>query len=337
MEEPVAELEIEEVGDRIFRLPLPIPFEVGPVNAYLIAREEPALIDCGPRTDEAHAALLGHLSALEVDPGALRHIVITHSHVDHNGNVKRVSTMAPAARIHAHEADARPIFEHDEHMLSKAAELRRLVAWWGYPPETHDLAVRGYMSFRKYAESLGREKYSPVEGDEQDLAIEGARLRAIHCPGHTEGLICLLLEEGDGALFASDHILERITPNPTVYIPPYRGRRSGLADYVESLRRVRDQRVARVFPGHGPAFEGLARRVDEILEHHEHRKTKVIALLAEGPATILELVYRVWPKLADAELYLACREIQGHLDLLIEEKRAREVSVGETPSRFCVV
>jgi glyoxylase-like metal-dependent hydrolase (beta-lactamase superfamily II) len=135
----------------------------------------------------------------------------------------------------------------------------------------------------------------------------------------------LLLEERGGILFSSDHILERITPNPTIHLEPYRGRRSGLGHYVASLARLRDLPVARVEPGHGAGFGGLAARIDEILRHHEERKRKIVGILAErGPRTVLEIALELWPDLPPYEHYMGSREVLGHLDLLIEANAVRE-------------
>jgi glyoxylase-like metal-dependent hydrolase (beta-lactamase superfamily II) len=317
--------DIEEVGDHIFRLPLPIPFEVGPVNCYLIRRDEPVLIDTGPRIDRCWDALLAHLATLGFALADLRHVIVTHAHVDHYGNLKKILDAAPLAKVHAHEADAHGIFEHDDNMRAKVEEIGKLLRFWGYPGTMIEPTLRGYMSWRKYAETVARDRYQPITGETDDLVLGGeTRLRAIHTPGHSEGLICLHLEEGQGALFAADHILEHITPNPTVYIPPFRGRRSGLGDYIDSLARVRDLRAARILPGHDPAFGGLAARVDEILAHHEDRKRRIAAIVSGEPLTVLDIVSRVWTDLSPDSWYLACREVQGHLDLLIADQLATE-------------
>lgn len=247
-----------------------------------------------------------------------------------------MAELAPLAAIHAHEADARAIFEHDENMLAKADEVVALSrAWgWGWTPPERENVRRAYLSFRKFAESLPRDRFVPIRGDRATLELGETRLDAWHCPGHTEGLVCFHLAAaggGGGVLFANDHILERITPNPTVYIPPYRGLRTGLADYVESLRRVRGLPAERVLPGHGRSFRGLAARADTILAHHDERREKIRRAVAAGAReaagggrTVLALVLELWTKLDPGDYYLACREVNGHLDLLIAEGSVEE-------------
>jgi glyoxylase-like metal-dependent hydrolase (beta-lactamase superfamily II) len=315
----------EEVAREVFRLALPAPFEVGPVNCYLLRREEPALIDTGPKTDEAWSALRAGLSALGVEPRALRHIFATHAHLDHHGNLARLAEMAPRAAIWVHEDDAHQVFEYRESIEEKAGGVLDLARFWGFPEEALGLVEKTYLGFKKFGDSLSRKAWRPIRGEEQEIVLGATRLCAIHAPGHTEGLVCLFLDEKGGVLFSNDHVLERITPNPTVYLPPYRGQRTGLADYIASLRRLRGVPAATVLPGHGPPFFGLARRIDEILAHHCERKEAIAGILARDRRrwTVMELVLEHWPRLSPNQYYLACREMHGHLDLLEADGRLR--------------
>src|SRR5205085_11080350 len=69
----------------IHRLPIPTPFMVGRVNAYLIEDEPLTLLDSGPNSakamDELEQALAAHGRRVE-EIGLL---VITHQHMDHFG------------------------------------------------------------------------------------------------------------------------------------------------------------------------------------------------------------------------------------------------------------
>ena len=331
-------MEIEEVGRDVFRLPLPIPFEVGPVNAYLIRRDEPALIDCGPKSPDVRVALEAYLAALGVAPRALRHLVATHSHIDHHGNLAWLAAEAPDGAIHVHEDDAHLIFEYDESIDERVGLVLEISRFWGFPDQVLPMVEKMYRSFRKYSDSLGRERWRPIRGAEAEVAFGAVRVRAIHAPGHTEGLVCLYLDEEGGLLFSNDCILERITPNPTVYMPEYRGRRTGLADYIESLARLRALRVAKILPGHGPAFGGLERRIDEILRHHVERKEKIVEILRAdaGRRAVIDLAIALWPSIEPTEYYLACREMHGHLELLEAEGRVRREMDGVV-ARFSLV
>jgi len=161
------------------------------------------------------------------------------------------------------------------------------------------------------------------------LLAGAERLEAIHVPGHSEGQI-VVHDARRNILFSADHVLERVTPNPNIYAPAYRGHVNGLADYVASLEGLRSlPRDVLVCPGHGAPFRGLHARIDSILSHHRERLGQILRHLEDGRGrTVLEVAQRVWPELSVGDTGLACREVHGHLDLL-----ERERSVAKTEEK----
>ncbi|MCB0201931.1 MAG: MBL fold metallo-hydrolase, partial [Anaerolineae bacterium] len=65
---------------RLHRITVPTPFAVGPVHAYLAEGDPLTLVDTGPDTEDALAALQGGLAGLGYDVSDVQRIVITHSH-----------------------------------------------------------------------------------------------------------------------------------------------------------------------------------------------------------------------------------------------------------------
>ena len=113
-----------------------------------------------------------------------------------------------------------------------------------------------------------------------DLAdVPGWRLRAVHTPGHTPGHLCFV-DELSQRLFAGDHILPRITPNISLHAVE---RVHPLADYLDSLAKVRDLDVDEIMPAHEWRFRGLAERADDIAAHHERRLAELLAAIAAHP------------------------------------------------------
>src|SRR5207237_1156342 len=75
-----------EVLPGIFRLELPMPFELRHVNVYLLRDGETfTLIDTGLQTEESRQALNEKLAALKVPVDRIKRILITHIHPDHFG------------------------------------------------------------------------------------------------------------------------------------------------------------------------------------------------------------------------------------------------------------
>src|SRR2546430_17010962 len=75
-----------EVLPGIFRLELPMPFELKHVNVYLLRDGAHfTLIDTGLQTEESRQPLNQKLPALKVPADRINRILITHIHPDHLG------------------------------------------------------------------------------------------------------------------------------------------------------------------------------------------------------------------------------------------------------------
>ena len=81
------------------RWEIPTPFPVGTVNGWRLAGDPRVLIDAGPRTPEALAALDRHLAKSPVDV-----LIVTHEHVDHAGLARHVQQHGVEVWLHETEA-----------------------------------------------------------------------------------------------------------------------------------------------------------------------------------------------------------------------------------------
>jgi hypothetical protein len=59
------------------------------------------------------------------------------------------------------------------------------------------------------------------------------------------------------------------------------------------------------------------------------RAEKLYRLIAERPRTGYELAQELWGNVAVTQAFLTLSEVIGHVDLLINEARVREVEDGE--------
>jgi glyoxylase-like metal-dependent hydrolase (beta-lactamase superfamily II) len=94
-----------------------------------------------------------------------------------------------------------------------------------------------------------------------------------------------------------------------------------LPAYLRSLRRVAALAPAIAYPGHGAPIGNPVARVDEILSHHEARKTRLAEMLVGRSWTLRELAETWYPNLELFNLFLALSEVVGHLDLLEDDGR----------------
>ncbi|KAL8973349.1 MAG: hypothetical protein Q9183_000042 [Haloplaca sp. 2 TL-2023] len=118
-------------------------------------------------------------------------------------------------------------------------------------------------------------KHSPNEGqaeilDGQVITVEGATLRALHCPGHTRDHMAFVLEE-ENAMFTGDNVLGHGT---AVF--------EDLTTYMTSLQQIQEQFSGRAYPGHGAVIEDGSKRIDEYIQHRHQREREVLAVLAQA-------------------------------------------------------
>ena len=58
---------------------------------------------------------------------------------------------------------------------------------------------------------------------------------------------------------------------------------------------------------------------------HRRRAEKIHQLIAAGPRTAYEIAQELWGNVAVTQAYLTLSEVLGHLDLLTNDGRVREV------------
>lgn len=146
-----------------------------------------------------------------------------------------------------------------------------------------------------------------VDGDVVEAG--GTRLRAIYTPGHAPDHFCFF-DESSRDLYCGD--LARI--GGTVVIPASRG--GDLREYLDSLRRIRELRPARLLPAHGPVIDDPTALIDEYIEHRAMRTRQVKDALDAGVRTPAEIVARVYPALPQSLVAAAEDTVRAHLRFL---------------------
>ena len=302
---------MDELGDGIRRVTLPLPTRPGHVHAYLLPGEDGwTLVDTGvglPDAKETWAA------ALEQAGGRVATIFVTHFHPDHVG-----------AAADLHELTGAPVvqgtldYAQCELVWGNPAWSERLVDWFrlhGAPDDVTDELVGQSSVYRPFI----RYQRDPilVGAGEQ---VDGWEL--IAAPGHADGQLCLLR---DGVLVAADHLLGRITP--TVGLWPA-SRADPLGDYLAALDRTIELAPRIALPGHGDPIEDPAGRARELQEHHRVRLEEAVAALGAEPQTGYELSFALFgAELPAAGRRFAIAETLSHLERLVHEDAARRHEV----------
>jgi glyoxylase-like metal-dependent hydrolase (beta-lactamase superfamily II) len=309
---------VEELAGDLWSIPVPIPNNpLRYVNAYAFAAGGGlVLLDTGWPADMAWEALTAGLESIGAGVADVRGVLVSHMHLDHAGLTGRLRD-ASGAWIAMHPADRAVIanfglYDPERAVSGEVAFLRSL----GATADEAVAAVGTPLAYRAFT-GITLPDRELSDGDLAD--VPGWRLRAVHTPGHTPGHLCFV-DERSQRLFAGDHILPRITPNISVH-PLERVR--PLADYLESLAKVRDLDVDEIMPAHEWRFRGLAQRADDIAAHHERRLAELLAAIAAHPdATSWDLAgqltwSRSWDQYSGRMRITAVTETAAHvLELL---------------------
>jgi glyoxylase-like metal-dependent hydrolase (beta-lactamase superfamily II) len=135
-------------------------------------------------------------------------------------------------------------------------------------------------------------------------------LEAVHAPGHCSDHVCYYLRE-ERALFTGDHVMGWST---TVIGQPD----GDLNSYMGALRRLRDMDASVMYPAHGRRIMDPRARIDELIAHREMRTRQLLEALAQGPATVPELVERIYTDVDPRLHSIARQSVLAHLNALLE-------------------
>lgn len=290
---------------------------------YVIESDPVTLIDTGIATDKAFRVLKAGLEAHGFALSDVRRVILTHKHIDHIGNAWRIQgERTEQIEILAHETECQAVEDVDplgERFLQLVSQRLRE---WQAPASSQPWNSGNSLPAWELEPATAR---GLVDGQLVELA--DGNLEVIHTPGHTMGSICMSFGP---YLFTGDHVLPDISPN----IGAGDMRCSGmLARYFASLERIQDMTdVVDIMPGHGKPFTKLHQRCRELVNHHEERLDKIVAILRDDPRTVYEVACELFGELVDFHIVLGCAEASAHLEFLVDQ-----CEVASDDGKFCLV
>lgn len=323
------------VAPGVHRIPLPLPNDaLKAVNVYAIEDGDGlVLIDSGWALDEARTQLESALASLGHGLGDVARFLITHVHRDHYTQAVRVRReFGTRVSLGVGERPSLELSVSGRHQRM-AWQIKRLHRGGAAKVADGLLAALPARS----AELLWELPDDWMAG-RGEIALRARSLTALPTPGHTRGHLCFL-DAASGLLFAGDHVLPHITPSIGFEPAPAS---LPLADYLQSLRLVRELPDTRLLPAHGPVADSVHARIDELLAHHAARLDAAESAVAGGAATAYETAQVLtWTRresaLDDLDPFnqmLAVLETAAHLDVLVLQDRLRAV-VGEDLTQYC--
>ena len=313
------------MSDGIHRITIPTPFAVGRVNVYLIEDDPLTLVDAGPNSGTSFDELQRGLAALGHSLEDIELVIITHQHIDHLGLVSLVAQRS-GADVAALDVAVPFVENYSQEAQADDAFAREVMLRNGIPEDVVSALSAVSQAFRAWG---ARADVTRVLRDGEEIRFRDRTLRVHHRPGHSP-TDTVFHDAERRILIAADHLLGHISSNPLITRPPEGSdeRPQALVTYLDSLRKTREMDVELVLPGHGDPVTHHRGLIDERFALHRRRADKIERLLAERPRTAYEVATALWGNIAVTQAYLTLSEVLGHVDLLLNDGRVREIKRG---------
>lgn len=294
------------------------PFQVGPVNVYLIFSDALILVDTGPLTKDARAQLHAGLRKHGVSLQDLDLLVLTHHHPDHMGMTAEV---AEHAKVAGHHRLAPWLREDPAFIQERVAYLQAFYEKHGMEAEVIRAVQNQNQAYMSYVEAAPLE----IPLDEGDT-LDGLRdWHILETLGHAQTHLSLI-RDADRTMVAGDHIIRHISSNALLEAPyePNGERPRTLLQYREGMMKCRP--ASRIYSGHGDPVDEPAALIDRRLNEQEKKAAFIRSLIGNEALTATEITRRMYKGLYERQPGLTFSETLGHLDLLEEE---RQVTITE--------
>jgi glyoxylase-like metal-dependent hydrolase (beta-lactamase superfamily II) len=311
-------MNIEKVDFNGYRIGIPVPFPMKYIYCYLFKEKDGyILIDAGFNYKPAKETWHEVFQKLKINPNEIKTIYLTHFHPDHSGLAGWMQQLT-GATVYIHEIDIQMmerVFGKDS---VQSKQMRQMVLNHGVPQKLSEEIAEHMDKITNHV--LPLPTMLPI-GEEVEFAER--KWKVILIPGHSSGHIGFY-QEDEKLLISGDHILDKITPNISLWPG---GSQQPLHDYVDSLQKVRELGVQKVLPAHGNIIHRVNKRIDELIEHHEDRlsameelaKSRTAYQIAEDIFSHKDLTPHQWR--------FAIAETVAHLEYLTFEKRISKADI----------
>jgi glyoxylase-like metal-dependent hydrolase (beta-lactamase superfamily II) len=317
---------VTQIASDIYQVQLPLPFALRIVNCYLLRGDEGwMVIDTGLHTAEGEAGWRAAFESLDIQPGDLRQIVVTHHHPDHYGMAGWLlewnGVEVPVWMSERERGMVERVWWQAD---SQSAEFSTLMRRAGVGADMLDGMLRVTAEVRERTRPQVTSIQTIAPGDWQTFG--GRQFRILNGPGHSVAQV-LLYDQADKLLFCADHVLMKITPNVGIWPG---SDDDPLASFLASLREMSSLDVRLALPGHRTVIHDWRGRLAELEQHHDERLAHVAAA-ARGGASALQVAETIFAfqNFTYHEMRFAVAEALAHLEYLHRRGELRRDEAGE--------
>ncbi len=325
------ESEVNEI-EGVYQIKISVPFVLKYVCLYLFEIDgEYVLIDAGWKMNKWGRKFFSAVNDIGVDFKDIKYCLLTHSHTDHVGLIKKFKKINPEIQILMHhyanediQWESNP--KNHEAIEKLARENSKLMVKYGL---TEEEGAKLALMMTSWAKMTSSQEADKVLQDNDEISFKTNKLKIIWTPGHSLGHINIF-DNNRRFLFSGDHILSRITPhignfmiNPKISIE--QDFTNILDYYLKSLDVIDNLGPKIIFPAHQDIIYDPHKRILEIKKHHDNRLIEISKMIENNPMTPRQISLKHFGELDQMNTYLGLSEILGHLIYLEEEEKVKRI------------
>jgi len=314
--QPPAAGEPIEIAQGILWLRIPLPFRLNHINIYLLEDGDGwAVLDTGI----ANKVTRDIWEALAAGPLAgrrLTRLIVTHFHPDHIGLAGWLAERFGLPLLTTQTTYLQCLNISLSPGALDMQVYRDFYIRRGLKSEMTAVVFTQGHAYLKMVAPLPPVFERIAAGDR--LKIGGRDFEILTGEGHAPEQAMLYCAE-DKLFFAADQVMEKISPNVSVWAVDPHGDPLGL--YLRSLKNLKPglPEDVLVLAGHHRPFIGLHERLDELAAHHAHR-CDAIHEAAREPKSAAELLPAIFHHPLDPhEMSFAFSEVLAHMNYMLRQ------------------